>query len=229
MSIFLKNGMASLNISPSTYPALEKIVALSDKDYSDLIKALGETGAALTPEKCAENISKKVTSLKASDITIMVSVLIALYGAKDIGKDSSEFSDDIIAAISASPSSSNFGAEKLETLKRRIGELFLLEGNLQITSKALEIMVQHDRIFLEARILSDLRPIFTSSPEKAEAAVVIHNLQIRFRESGMVKSSYFALDNGDLKKLKDMIERAEKKTNALKAIAKASQLTYLEA
>jgi len=231
MSIFLKNGfMASLNISPAAYPALEKIANLSDSDYSALLKAIGETEAALTPEKCAANLSKKVAGIKLSDLSSIVAGLLALYRGKDSGKDSSslEFSEAVISAITTSPYASNFPKEKLSILKKRTEELFLVEGTLPITAKALEVMTQHEHVFLEAKILSDLRPIFDNTGEKAEAAVVIHNLQLRYRGDGEIKLFYFALDNDDLKKLKDIIERAERKTVALKSIAQSSKLAYLE-
>ena len=91
-------------------------------------------------------------------------------------------------------------------------------------------MTENDRIFCGARILSDIRPVFTDSLESASAAVIIHNLQIGFHDSGtgVHKEFYVALDNQDIQKLKEIILRAEKKTQALKAILNKSSVPYLE-
>ena len=91
-------------------------------------------------------------------------------------------------------------------------------------------MTEHAHVFCNARILSDIRPVFAESADSASAAVVIHNLQIGFHEGGTGphKEFYVALDTGDLRKLKELIVRAEKKDIALQTMLKSSNVPYLD-
>ncbi len=58
--------------------------------------------------------------------------------------------------------------------------------------------------------------------------MIIHMLQIGFHTGGEHREYYFALDADDIRKLKGVIERAEKKTTALQAILKKAEVNYLE-
>jgi hypothetical protein len=92
----------------------------------------------------------------------------------------------------------------------------------------MNVLTAHERIFLTARIFSDIRPVFGDSIESASAAVVVHNLKITVRRNEKEEDIFIALDNNDLRELKEVVDRAEKKTKALASILEKSHVKFLD-
>jgi hypothetical protein len=99
-----------------------------------------------------------------------------------------------------------------------------LEKTVGTTAKVGYVMTQHERIFVGARIFTDVRPIFHQNvSEKPESAVIIHMLQVTQRDnSGNRVDKYFALDSSDIRNLRALIERALKKEGTLKDLMEGS-------
>jgi hypothetical protein len=118
-----------------------------------------------------------------------------------------------------------FPADKKNKLKERLTLLLELDGSLGVTTKALDVMMEHERTYCKARILSDIRPVFVG--DTASSAVIIHNLQLGFHYGGKHQEIYIALDTDDLQQLKSVIVRAEKKTSVLQQMLEKSGTEYL--
>src|ERR1035438_229170 len=147
------------------------------------------------------------------------------------GIDSQEFADEISKSVLASASKDfDFSPEKGRILNSRLQKLLSFDKTLAVTSKAYDVLTEHAHTFCRARIISDIRPVFTNTVESANGAVIIHNLQIGFHEGGdgEHKEFYVALDTDDIQALKEVVIRAEKKTIALRSILKSSSVPYLE-
>ena len=106
----------------------------------------------------------------------------------------------------------------------------LFDKTVAITAKAVDVITEHKHTYCTARILSDIRPIFSRKAESAEAAVIVHNLQIGYHDggSGEHKEFYVTLDTDDIIALKDGLKRADKKTLVLESILKHSSVQYLK-
>jgi len=89
-------------------------------------------------------------------------------------------------------------------------------------------MTDQDRVFCNARILSDIRPVFYYLPRIGFGGCYVHTLRIGFHQDDKHQDFYFALDGSDLKALKEIILRAEKKTKALEAILEKSNTKCLK-
>jgi hypothetical protein len=105
-----------------------------------------------------------------------------------------------------------------------------LERSVGTAAKAGPVLTQHERIFVGARIMTDLRPIYhLDVSEKPDAAVIIHMLRITQRDNfGVHSDQYFALDSNDIAAMKELIDRAEKKEKTLKSIMQNSGVTVLD-
>ena len=147
------------------------------------------------------------------------------------GSSAHELAQNVAGSYSGIRSKDNhFSPTQAKLLSDRIKSLLSFDKTMAVTAKAFDVMTEHARTFCRARILSDIRPVFTNLDEFASAAVIIHNLQIGFHEGGTGehKEFYVALDTNDIQNLKEVIERAEKKTVALEAILNTSKVPYLE-
>lgn len=218
---------AVLNIPEEAFPDLKRIMELDEAIFTSLLTAIGETAPALTYIRFRKTFSEKV-KLPNKDIQCVLGTAFALFKLKEkTGRTPQETVEEIINS-DVIAKSSEFQETQKDKLRNRLLKLLAFDTPLGVSSKALDVMTEHERIFCGARILSDIRSVFAGAPESADAAVIIHNLQIAFHQAGQHQEFYFALDTNDLKELKAVIARAEKKTIALEQILKKSQVPYLE-
>ena len=92
-----------------------------------------------------------------------------------------------------------------------------LDATVGTAAKTGPVMTDHDHIFVEARILSDVRFVFHPDlSEKPDVAVVVHMLRITTRDIfGAHKAEYFALDSNDIRFMKQVLDRAVKKEDTI--------------
>jgi len=135
-----------------------------------------------------------------------------------VGIPVSEFAAGISAAVDDFEESEFSEQDKLR-LTGRLAQLLEIEKSLGTTSKANDVLTEHEHTFCDARILTDMRPIFPSdlavSPTEA---VVVHTLKIAYHQDREHKEFYVALDFDDIQTLKTAIERAELKDQSAKSL-----------
>jgi hypothetical protein len=104
---------------------------------------------------------------------------------------------------------------------------------LQQIAKALDLRNAYERILVDSRIVSDIRPVFgdddVNAGEGVEAAMVNHTLQLRFSVGeDEPKDFHLALDLDDLRKLRKQIDRALEKQDAAHNFIEQSGAIMLE-
>jgi hypothetical protein len=103
---------------------------------------------------------------------------------------------------------------------------------MEVTAKAMLVMIEHDRVFSSARVFSELRPVFADSSLTPKAFVGVHQLKLEFQRNISQESQreaiFVAMDRTDLMSLRDVIDRAIAKHDALREVASASKLPLLE-
>ncbi|HEY5741873.1 MAG TPA: hypothetical protein VIS99_04970 [Terrimicrobiaceae bacterium] len=98
-----------------------------------------------------------------------------------------------------------------EDLFKEIFELPVIAAS----AKALQLSYEHPRLFQNARILTDLRPVFTPDASGIEGAVVSHTLLIRYNDMDGDNELSVAIDERDLDSLIQQCERAQQKTKTI--------------
>ena len=228
----MANQTSSITIPKSDLPALKSIVELGPQDFDCLLSAMRGTKAVLSKGKFIRSIAAKAKGIDRSKLSAIFKVIFVLYAMKDrTGTSAKELAQRVAESYANSQSKENRpSSEQADILNSRIGQLLSNDKTVAVTAKAFDVMTAHEHVFCGARIMSDIRPVFSGSVEAASAAVMVHNLQIGFHDngSGEHKDFYVALDTDDIQLLKSLIERAEKKTGALEAILKAAKIPYLE-
>jgi hypothetical protein len=212
-------------------PDLKRIAELEESLFDQFLVATTEIGPTLTPDQFASRIVQKIPALKDKGVLAMIRVIFFLY-AKMIVPQCELSPQDMGRIVASSPfwaTIPEFSQESKNILSNRLVRLLNNPKSIGVSSKALEVMTQHQHIFCKARILSDIRPVFADNPEMADAAVITHTLELGFHRNGQHHDFYVALDADDLKKLKMIIERAEKKHVALQSILSKSSTPYLGA
>ena len=82
--------------------------------------------------------------------------------------------------------------------------------------KGLEVLADHEQVYVRSRVLTDIRPIFD---EDATApllgSLVINTLKLTIRTDGHISGLCVALDIEDLKELRGVIDRAILKSSEM--------------
>ncbi|HET7445252.1 MAG TPA: hypothetical protein VFJ57_11385 [Solirubrobacterales bacterium] len=104
----------------------------------------------------------------------------------------------------------------------------LMELPAMLTSaKASDLLTEYDRIFGDARIVTDIRPVFLEDPgEMADGAVIVSTLKIQYQDSHGLGSFYVSLDTHDLTVLKKVVDRALSKIDTVKERLDRAELAY---
>ena len=135
----------------------------------------------------------------------------------DAGNSIADFIDDLVESMETDQRKELHLGPTREQFKKNLAKL-LNDKNLVIASKAIYLRRDYEHTYCRARILTDIRPIFSDDRTLPPiSAVLIHQLQLVYHEGSTTKEIHIALDSDDLSSLKVQIERAQEKAKSLKA------------
>lgn len=221
--------MAGLRIPKENEKGLKKLVELDDESVRELILALGEVSPVLSSIGLSSKVASKVDTIPRSDVDDIVAVLLPLYLLRERHEVSTPaMAEDVCQALDRSDEEElRLLGEEREHFKSRLIE-FLDVDSVRVGAKGLEMLFENQRSFLDARIVTEVRPIFGSDPEEAPAgALIVHMLKIVYREEGQDKELFVALDTTDVGVLRNALDRADAKAESLKNFLEAARTTYI--
>ena len=217
-----------LNITriPQSYRAgLAKIKSLSPEAVSALANALGvaqisdfaklssvvESSAQVSPEEAAAIVTsvRSLYYIKATAETATPDLVAMLMTAMQMSGGNMALSESEKPAF----------AEKLTKL--------LSIGRVERSGKIEQLKTDHQNILEDAKILTDLRPVFDKPGDRPIGFIIAHTLKIVTHESGVHKELFFALDGDDVLTLKRTAERALEKMASLQDFIKSANLDNL--
>lgn len=119
--------------------------------------------------------------------------------------------------------------EQWDILGNRLARLLGPNCSLWLWAKSTAVLSEHERQFCDARILTDIRPIFDRQIASGPAALsVLHTLKLLFhRGSEALEELFIALDFDDLQTLKQVIQRAEEKQASLESLIRGTRVPLL--
>jgi hypothetical protein len=122
-------------------------------------------------------------------------------------------------------------ASSREALDARMERLIATRA-VSLTAKGLDLAVSDQKVLLRTRIVTDIRPVFSlqaggEEPTQPPAAMVKHSLRLEYLEGNDSRTFVVSLDEVDVTRLRDAIERAERKARALSELIAASNMQEL--
>lgn len=141
--------------------------------------------------------------------------------------------DDVVGEISEEMQRLSDESLRLSAGEARDYEakLHALLGNERLARyfRATILAREAQNTFLDARIITDVRPIFDSDQvSKPAGAVVIHTLALDYWADSSSKELHVLLDSADIDKLKTALDRAGQKGEALTKFIKSADAEYLD-
>jgi hypothetical protein len=213
---------------PSRYkPGLDAAVALSAERVDQLSQALRHAPRHLTTRRLARDVAAAVPDLSVDEITEMLEALLSLIALPpEDGFAAAELARDV-----AWSQDLTLEAAEREAFAANLTTLLSLE-TLVLAARAHDVVTEAERVFHDARILTDVRPVFLPGARVADgprAAVLLSNLKIEYHEGrGAIDSVFFALDHSDLVRLQSVVDRALAKVASLQAMIDRMGVPYWE-
>lgn len=106
-------------------------------------------------------------------------------------------------------------AAKRPELLRAMG-VYLDENPILVSFKAQRLSYLHERIYRDAEILTDVRPVFDDPGGKILECIISHSLVITHSTAGRQERFHLTLDAEDVLKLRKACDRAIIKAQTLK-------------
>lgn len=219
---------AKLRVPDRYAPALAEFLRLSPQELAEFLQTIHEEKPNLALSELAETIANRL-SIDRERIEEIIRLLTSLQMAQEgLGLSAEDLVNQLRAAMEAS------GKEELRLVdwqgfQESITEALSEDSALALSSKALDVMGDHAKIYCYGRVLTDLRPIFRADVEQGPSAfVAVHTLKLGYHEAGEHKEFFVALDRNDVRQLADMLERALRKEESLKTLASGKDLKILQ-
>lgn len=180
--------------------ARKLIGAIQTADTFQPVGQLRDAARAALPVDSADQADRLVPSL------LSLSGLARTYSAEAIA-------DSVARSIDL-----DLSTEARDRLHKRLEALLSAEA-LSTTADAVELLTQHPHNYQTARIISDIRPVFSGEvDEQPTGAVIVDVLQLQvWDRDGQTDTLYVAMDEPDLQQLKKVVDRALAKTKTLRA------------
>lgn len=205
----------SISIPEGSADSVATLFQLSESDRDRLLSSLAE----VEPEFRHSHLLLSVVEHSGLELTSVQSVLTVLVNLSLLcdrrHKDLKTFVNEDVAAGFAALGDDRIRLDGTEWEGTRD---FLLKAlaleSISISAKASDVAYSNERLFTGARILTDVRPVF-SNDLSPTAAVLIHSLKIDYVQDGETHERFFSLDSSDLTTLRDALDRALRKGRSL--------------
>lgn len=219
--------MARLRVPDRYLHGFELLASMAESTYEAIAAELeNRTGIARSDELTHE-VLVEAGGLSDRDAHAVVDSLISLsqYGFL-AGLTPGDLADDLARARELR----DLDDAARSALQARLARL-LSAGATALTAKAENLMQEHARTMIDARVITDTRFLFEDSDGigPPHGALAFHSLKIDFRnESGTVESFFVALDDSDLHKLSAVVGRALSKSQHVREMLDQLGLPLLD-
>jgi hypothetical protein len=218
----------ALRIPNEHIPGMLKICSLSDPMASGLIDALGAAKIVPQPQEMAAQIADSVSGIPIEDLIIIVRTVYSLYYVREFSDASpSRFVGELAEAILEIPDIKTAANADELAIRDRFKRLLNVKS-LSMISKASRLQREGERLYCEAMILSDIRPVFgddiTSGPG---SAVLTHTLKVSYHGDEGHRDFFVVLDGEDLKALGEVVDRAQAKDESLRKVLRGTNIPDL--
>lgn len=194
---------------------------MPERAYEQFANALRHTfSAAKDHKELAGWIAPEVNELEKPELVQVLDSLTSLYRLRSShGVSTQRLASDVTASVS-SDSTVKIPGEAISVLEKRVAEALTMDALSVVRVKAKELQFEAERTLCEARVITDVRPVFGSNAaDPPTGFIIVHSLKLGYHDanSGQHKEIYVALDETDIAKLKDALKRAEEKSKTLKS------------
>jgi hypothetical protein len=206
---------------------IRALSCLEEADFEGLVSGLAETPPAVYLFQLVERIHERQPAVGIGDAwSIVRAIDVLMRTLRDDSIDSSQILE-LIRPVLAEMDDLG-GAERVEQVLVPRLKVLVSNETLAITSKAQQVFQNQQKLFRSARIMTDIRPVFSDDgPISIRAMMVSHTLSVRYAEDDQERTWSLSLDALDLAALKRAIERAQEKERVIQGQRPVNSAKYL--
>lgn len=211
-------------IPPGHRELMAELASMPEESAQALRAAFEKAVPTDSPIKLATAVEPLLAGLMKQDAVSVTGMLIAVRSAADTNRLPTT---EVVESVALDAQSRKLVEPgQGEQLSRRLDELLRLRS-VVLTAKAFELTTEYRDKLQSVRIITDLRPIFEQDDAEptATSVIIMHTLKLETLNSDDV---YVAMTNEELLQLKQQVERALKKTQALDNIIDRGGLQRLD-
>lgn len=213
-----------LSVPSQHRQALARLPRLSEDSFQTLLEVVRRPWEANDRASLIERLQASVSELDHASADRLVAALLSAHITMDRYRWSPE--ETATRILEGAPDSSSF-EDDAASLRARLLEL-LKTINLLRIAKPMSMLMANERIYHEARMVTDIRPVFDDVQREPLSYVLVHNLQLEYHDSEGVKTAYFALDSSDLDNLQKVLERERLKLETIRSTIQQSVIPLFE-
>lgn len=217
--------IARLVVPQRHAPLFSKLGTLTDDEFSRLGEGIEELSSRTSYRAATKRVRSLFSSgeLDGEDLLSALLTLHALHASH--GWPLSDIAETVSqsAAIDIAP-------DKRGSLAERVGVLLRFEA-LRNLAKATELAAEREHLFHTARIITDVRPVFTDNAEDVPpASIVIQTLRIEYFDTNDGRPRVFeaSLADEDVRTLQAACERAIAKGTTVRAVVESAGMPEIE-
>ena len=196
--------------------AFAQLLKLNDSQWHALTTALKEEPPSLPLDAYNSRVASRLeNTIKGSKQ--LLTALSGMLGLRErLGTTDELFRQLRHAAVDTGKSELRGADEDWSRFERNLKQFFSAQSSIDAVAKAQGVLYEEERVLVDARVITDLRPIFGTEIEGPPSGfVVAHALRITFYEAGDSREIFFALDSDDLREIQAVVSRALKKEAVL--------------
>jgi hypothetical protein len=219
--------MAMTRIPQRYRSGLAKIRELSDSEIDAISNALASCPLTGGLNGMIDTVYERAPVIKADDVEDIVMSIHSLYTYRaDSEIPLTAFVSELIKAMRRGGKDLALSEDQKPTFQEKITKLLSIEA-VGLAAKAEFLRVDYEKTFYDAKIMTDIRPVFSKPVERPLGAAIIHSLKIEYHEGGQHRNFYVALDVNDIETLRKIAERAELKAKSLQSMLASTSLIDL--
>jgi len=207
------------------------IKSLSDSDIKQVVEVLGAASPASEFSDILPSLLPRLPEVPEGDVQKFLETLYSLYSYRShLDAPIDEFVGDLSEAIRESENEEvqTSNPDQLALLENRLKSL-LTVPSLSMRSKARALRTDFANIFLDAKIISDIRPVWDGDvKELPGGAVITQTLKLEYSHAGGTGELYLYLDKEDIELLVSALTRAKQKVATLESLAQRSSMKILD-
>lgn len=211
-------------VPPAHKDSLVYLNATDPQQLDQLVEALQKRPLAFDPDEFVPDFQKvlgKEYGPAVLAMTLSLSNSIQMRGL-DVSRSLSEVGE--VLAEPAEEDGSEFDLKRWPQTADRLKKLLELK-QVKTLAKAVDLLYDQPNVLQSTRILTDVRPVFTTTDSSFESAVITQTLRIKYFESGEIRSLNIAIDEADIRQLIAACERAMSKSEAIRRALVPTGLT----
>ena len=224
----MASGPTRVSIPENELPSL-KLLAHADFDFlSTLAQALATQPPSLDVNATCRSVAEQ-THLALETVRPIVGILWRLaFVQRRLGLAADAFFDALAAGLKEADGWDAADAESWSSRREYVARALEPSGTIAVAAKAGELLLEQQLVFCTARTLTDVRPVFDESAEHIQLFLPFHTLAITCHEAGETREIHIAMDLSDMIRLREQLERAERKETLVRQRLTDAGLSVIE-